>query len=120
MYYTKHTKLTDTAEVALFEVPRGYHALITFVFAANHSGNPGDATVKWTDNETVPNDLMYIFDDVQIAATDNVTLGGQSQAPIFVLHEGEVVRCSAGQVGDIEIAVTFELQENAPSLVNFV
>ena len=120
MYYTQHIKLTDTVEVALFEVPRGYHANITFIFAANHSGTPGTVTVKWTDNETVPNDLMYIFDTVQIAANNSVTLGGQSEAPIFVLHEGEVVRCVAGQAGDIEVAVTFQLAENAPSLVNFV
>ena len=120
MYYTKHVTLADTTETPLFEVPKGYHANITFIFAANHSGTPGAVTVKWTDNEIVPNDLMYIFDAVQVAANNNITLGGQSQAPIFVLHEGEVVRCTAGQVGDIEVAVTFSLEENAPALVNFV
>ena len=120
MYYTKHVTLTDTTETPLFTVPDGYHANITFVFVANHSGTPGNVTVKWTDDAGTPNDLMYIFDTVQVAANNNITLGGQSQAPIFVLHEGEVVRAQAGQVGDIEVAVTFNLEENAPALVNFV
>lgn len=120
MYYTKHTTLTDTTEAELFAIPRGYHAYITFVFAANHGGSTNSVVVKWTDDDPVPNDLMYIFDAVTIQNGSNVTLGGQSQAPIFVLHEGEVVRCSSASAGNVEVAVTFELVENAPSLVNFV
>jgi hypothetical protein len=120
MYYTKHITLTDTTVQELFTVPSGYHANITFVFAANHGGTPNTATVKWTDNEPVPNDLMYIFDNFQVAANNNTTLGGQSETPLFVLHEGEVVRASSGSAGNVEVAVTFDLVEKPSALVNFV
>jgi hypothetical protein len=83
MYYTKHITLADTTETPLFEVPKGYHANITFIFAANHSGTPGTVTVKWTDNEPVPNDLMYIFDNVQVAANNNITLGGGRGSTLY-------------------------------------
>ena len=122
MYYTKHVTLTGTTLTELFTVPNGYMVHIVYVFVANHDGTPNSIDVKWTDNPTPPaspTDLMYIFDNTQIAANSNVTLGGQSEAPIFVLHQGEVVRVQAAGAGDMEVAVTFKLVEQPASLVNF-
>lgn len=123
MYHTKHTTLTDDVEVDLFSVPTGYYCYITYVFAANNSGGAANTIdVKWTDDpDPGPyNDLMYIFDGTTVNNGDNITLGGQSEAPLFVLHSGEVVRVKAGQAtGNMEVAVTFRLLENPNSFVNF-
>ena len=119
MYYTKHVTLTDTTETTMFAIPNGYTCYVTFVFAANHGGSTNSVDVKWTDNEPVPNDLMYIFDGTTINSGNNTTLGGQSDAPIFVLHAGEVVKAQATSAGNIEVAVTFRLVEQSPSLINF-
>jgi hypothetical protein len=119
MYYTKHVTLTGTTLTELFTVPNGYMVHIVYVFVANHDGTPNSIDVKWTDDADTPTDLMYIFDNTQVAANSNVTLGGQSEAPIFVLHQGEVVRVQAAGAGDMEVAVTFKLVEQPASLVNF-
>ena len=36
MLYTKHVELTDATETTLFTVPDGFHAIIHYIFVANH------------------------------------------------------------------------------------
>ena len=47
MLYTKHTTLTDTALTTLFTVPNGFHAIISYVFIANHGGSTNSIDLYW-------------------------------------------------------------------------
>ena len=63
---------------------------------------------------------MYILDGTSINAGSKETLGGQSEAPIFVLHYGEVVKAQASQAsGNVEVAITFKLVEQPQAFSNF-
>ena len=115
MLYTKHTTLTDTTLTTLFTVPSGFHAVISFVFVANHDGSTNDIDLYW-DLSGTPQ--VYIFDGTNVAGGGKETLenGG---GPLFVLHENEAVKCQTGSAGNIEVAVTFDLIDIPPALVNF-
>jgi hypothetical protein len=61
---------------------------------------------------------MYFFDGTSINAGNKEVLGGQSETPIFVLHQGEVVKAKASAAsGNMEVAFTFNLV-NQPSFLN--
>ena len=115
MLYTKHTTLTDATLTTLFTVPSGFHAVVKYVFVANHGGSTNTVDVYW-DLSAVPQ--LYIFDGLSLNGNSNSTLGNGG-GPLFVLHENEAVKCQAGGAGNIEVAVTFDLVEQAPALVNF-
>ena len=120
MYYTKHVTLTDNTLTEVFTVPNGYVTHIVYVFVANHGGSTNSVDLKWTNDADPPVDQMYILDGTSIGAGNKEILGGQSEAPIFVLHYGEVVKAQASQAtGNVEVAITFKLVEQAPALVNF-
>lgn len=115
MLYTKHVTLTDTTPATLFQVPSGFHAIVNFVFVANHGGSTNTVDVYW-DLSAVPQ--LYIFDGLSLNGSSNSTLGNGG-GPLFVLHENEAVKCQAGGAGNIEVAVTFDLVEAPASLSNF-
>ncbi len=115
MLYTKHTTLTDTTLTTLFTVPDGYHAVINYVFVANHGGSTNDIDLYW-DLASVAQ--VYIFDGTNVAGNGKETLGNGG-GPLFVLHEDEAVKCQAGGAGNMEVVVTFDLVETPASLVNF-
>lgn len=116
MLATKHITLTDTSLQTLFEIPSGYLCVITYIFVANHGGATNQATLYW-DNGGTPQ--VYIFDGVGVNGGDRLTLGGQSATGLFVLHEGEAVKCQAGSAGDLEVVVTFKIEPNDNRLSNF-
>ena len=120
MYYTKHVTLTDNTLTPVLTIPNGYVAHVVYVFVANHGGSTNSVDLKWTNTDTPPVDQLYIFDGTSIGSGNKETLGGQSEAPIFVLHYGEVVKAQASQAtGNVEVAITFKLVEQAQSLSNF-
>lgn len=114
MLYTKHVELTTTAETTLFTVPDGYHAIIHYIFIANHGGSANDASL-WYINGS---DRVDIFDGTSITGGAKETLGNGG-GPLFVLHEGEAVKAQTGSAGDVEFAVTFDLVGVPVALVNF-
>jgi beta-galactosidase GanA len=117
MFYTKHLTLTDNTEQTLFTMPEGYTANIMYVFVANHGGSTNTIDLWWEYSATPQ---LYMFDGVSINSGSKEILGGQSSAPIFVLHNGEVVKTQASQAtGNMEVAVTFELALRPTTLINF-
>ena len=117
MLYTKHTTLTDTTPAELFKVPKGFHAVVSYIFIANHDGSTNSIDLYW-DLSGTPQ--VYIFDGTNVAGGGRETLGNGG-GPLFVLHEHEAVQAEAGATGTngIEVAVTFDLIDIPPSLVNF-
>ena len=47
MLYTKHATLTDTTLTTLFTVPNGFHAIVNYVFVANHGGSAQTVDLYW-------------------------------------------------------------------------
>jgi hypothetical protein len=123
MLYTKHASLTDTTLTELFRVPNGFHALISYVFVANHGGSTNSIDLYWDLNTTptstptlVPQ--VYLFDGTNVSGGGRVTLGNGSGS-LFVLHENEGVQAQATSAGNLEVAVTFDLLELPNTFVNF-
>ena len=116
MFYTKHSTLTTTDLTTLFTVPSGFHAIINYVFIANHGGSTNSIDLYWDISGTPQS---YIFDGTNVAGGGTQTLGNGG-GPMFVLHEGEAVKCQAQSAGSLEVVVTFELRPQSPALVNFV
>jgi len=117
MLYTKHINLTDATETTLFTVPSGFHAVIQYIFIANHAGSTKDASLHFANSGG--GNRVDIFDDVNVSSGDNLTLSNGG-GPLFILHEGEVAKAQTEAGSDMEFAVTFDLLEMASALVNFV
>ena len=123
MLYTKHTALTNTTLTELFRVPNGFHAVVSYVFAANHGGSTNSIDLYW-DLDTTPTSTptlvpqVYLFDGTNISGGSKETIGNGG-GPLFVLHENEGVQAQAGSSGNIEVVVTFDLINTPASLVNF-
>ena len=123
MLYTKHTALTDTTLTVLFRVPNGFHAVVSYVFAANHGGSTNSIDLYW-DLDTTPTSTptlvpqVYLFDGTNISGGSKETIGNGG-GPLFVLHENEGVQAQAGSSGNIEVVVTFDLINTPASLVKF-
>ena len=115
MLYTKHATLADTTLTTLFTVPSGFHAIVSYVFVANHGGSTNSIDLYW-DLSGTPQ--VYIFDGTNVAGGGKETIGNGG-GPLFVLHENEAVKCQATSAGNLEVVVTFDLVEQAPALVNF-
>jgi hypothetical protein len=115
MLYTKHATITDTNPATLFQVPAGFHAIINFVFVANHGGSTNTVDLYW-DLSAVPQ--LYIFDGLSLNGNTNSSVGNGG-GPLFVLHENESVIASTGSAGNVDVAVTFDLIEAPASLSNF-
>jgi len=118
MYYTKHATLTDNTLTTLFTIPSGYVVYVNYVYVANHGGATNSVDLKWTNSSNV--DQVYIFDGTSITSGNKEILGGQSEAPIFVLHNGDIVKAQASQAsGNMEVALTFKLVEQPQAFSNF-
>lgn len=123
MIYTKHKTLTDTTLTEMFRVPSGFHAIVSYVFVANHGGSTNSIDLYWDLNTTpasaptlVPQ--VYIFDGTNVAGGSREVLGNGGGA-LFVLHENEGIQAQAISAGNLEVVVTLDLVEQAPALVNF-
>ena len=116
-YYTKHVTVTDTAENEILTVPVGYALYVNYIFIANHGGSTNSVSC-WFENSAGV-DQLYFLDGKNVSSGDQVTMGGQSEAPIFVLHDGEVVKAQTGSSGDVEFAFTFKLIDKPPIFTNF-
>jgi hypothetical protein len=117
MLYTKHIQLTDATETTLFTVPSGFHAVIQYIFIANHAGSTKTASLHFHNADGT--NRVDIYDDESVGSGNKLTLGNGG-GPMFVLHEGEVVKVQTEASSDMEFAITFDLFEMAPALVNFV
>ena len=117
MLYTKHVELTDATETTMFTVPDGFHVVIYYIFIANHGGSTKNASLHYAESDG--SNRVYIYDEEGLSSGSNLTLGNGG-GPLFVLHEGEVVKAQTEASADMEFAVTFDLLEMAPALVNFV
>lgn len=115
MLYTKHVQLTDDTETTLFTVPSGFHVVIYYIFIANHAGSTKTASLHFHNGG---GSRVDIYEDENLSSGDKLTLGNGG-GPLFVLHEGEAVKVQTETSADMEFAVTFDLLEMAPSLVNF-
>ena len=117
MLYTKHAELSDATETTLFTVPTGYHVIIYYVFIANHANSTQNASMHFAESDG--SERIDIFEDTGIASGGKEVLSAGG-GPLFVLHEGEVVKVQTGSVSsDMQFLVTFELKENSAVLVNF-
>ena len=114
MLYTKHVELTTTTEETIFTVPSGFHAIIHYIFIANHGGAANDASLWYINGSN----RVDIFDAASITGGAKETLGNGG-GPVFVLHEGEAVKAQTGLAGDVEFAVTFDLVEVPIGFVGF-
>ena len=117
MLTTSHATLTSTAETTLFTVPTGFVANIYYIFIANHAGSTNTVQLWWESGGGV--DQLYFFDGASINGGNRETIGGQSSIPLFVIQGGEVVKTKAGNSGDIEVAVTFDLAPRSAGLNSF-
>ena len=117
MLYTKHIQLTDATETTLFTVPSGFHAVIYYIFIANHAGSTKTASLHFANSGGA--NRIDIYDDESIGSGNRLTLDNGG-GPMFVLHEGEVTKVQTEASSDMEFAVTFDLLEMSPALVNFV
>ena len=117
MLYTKHINLTDDTETTLFTVPSGFHAVIQYVFIANHAGSTKNASLHFANSGG--GDRVDIFDDVNVSSGDNLTLSNGG-GPLFVLHADEVVKVQTEAGADMEFALTFDLTYVPFTLQNFV
>ena len=117
MLTTVHTTVTTTAEQTLFTVPTGYVANIYYIFVANHGGSTNSVTLKWENSGGV--DQLFFFDADNVSGGGRETLGGQSSLPLFVIQDGEVVKCQTGSAGDVEFAVTLDLTPRSAGFNNF-
>ena len=117
MLYTKHINLTDATETTLFTVPSGFHVIIHYIFIANHETAAKTASMHFAESDG--SNRVDIYDSESVAGGDRLTLGNGG-GPMFVLHEGEVVKVQTEASSDMEFAVTFDLLEMSPALVNFV
>ena len=117
MLYTKHIELTDATETTLFTVPTGFHVIIYYVFVANHGGNTKNASLHFAESDG--SNRVDIYDGESLSSGSRLTLGNGG-GPLFVLHEGEVVKCQTEALAEMEFAVTFDLLEMSPSLANFI
>lgn len=117
MLYTKHIELTDATETTLFTVPNGFHVIIYYVFVANHGGSTKNASLHFA--ESGGSNRIDIYDEESLGSGSRLTLGNGG-GPLFVLHEGEVVKCQTEASAEMEFAVTFDLLEMTPTLANFI
>tara|TARA_Y100000004_G_C8945120_1_gene425956 strand:- start:922 stop:1275 length:354 start_codon:yes stop_codon:yes gene_type:complete len=117
MLYTKHVQLTDATETTLFTVPTGFHAIIYYVFVANHAGSTKEASLHFAESDG--SNRVDIYDAENVSGGGRLTLDAGG-GPMFVLHEGEVVKVQTEASSDMEFVVTFDLLEISPALVNFV
>ena len=115
MLYTKHTTLTTTDLTTLFTMPSGFHAVVQYVFVANHGGSTNSIDLYWDASGTPQ---VYIFDGTNVAGGGKETLSNGG-GPLFVLHENEAVKCYSSGAGYLEVVVTFDLLRAPASLVNF-
>ena len=117
MLYTKHVTLTDATETTLFTVPSGFHAVIHYVFIANHAGSTKTASLHFANSDGA--NRVDIYDGKNVSGGDHLTLGN-SGGPMFVLHEGEVVKVQTEASSDMEFAVTFDLSYVPFNFTNFI
>ena len=115
MLYTKHKTLTNTTLTTMFTIPDGFHAVVNYVFIANHGGATNSIDLYWDVSGTPQ---AYIFDGTNVAGGGRQTLSNGG-GPMFVLHENEAVKCQATSAGNLEVVVTFDLLPAPASLVNF-
>jgi len=116
MLYTKHVELTDATETTLFTVPTGFHVIIHYIFIANHAGSTKTASMHFVNSDGA--NRVDIFDAESVGGGDRLTLGNGG-GPMFVMHQGELLKVQTEASSDMEFVVTFDLVEMAPSLVNF-
>jgi len=117
MLYTKHVTLTDATETTLFTVPSGFHAVIHYVFIANHETAAKTASMHFADSDG--SNRVDIYDGESVSGGNRLTLGNGG-GPMFVLHEGEVVKVQTEASSDMEFAVTFDLSYVPFNLTNFI
>ena len=117
MLYTKHVQLTDATETTLFTVPSGFHAVINYIFIANHETAAKTASMHFAESDG--SNRVDIYDGESVGGGDRLTLGNGG-GPMFVLHEGEVVKVQTEASSDMEFAVTFDLTYVPFALENFV
>lgn len=116
MLYTKHKNVVDATPFDLFTVPDGFHAIIHYIFIANHGGSTNSATLYYEDQAA---ERIDIFDTENVSQKGKLTLDNGG-GPMFALHDGETVTVQAGSAGDMEFAVTFDLVEVPQTFNQFV
>ena len=116
MLYTKHVQLTDATETTLFTVPTGFHAIIYYVFIANHAGATKTASLHYA--ESGGGNRVDIYDGESVGSGNRLTLDAGG-GPMFVLHEGEVVKVQTEASSDTEFVVTLDLLPAPAALSNF-
>ncbi len=72
MLYTKHVQLTDATETTLFTVPTGFHAIIYYVFIANHDTAAKTASLHFAESDG--SNRVDIFDDESVGGGNRLTL----------------------------------------------
>ena len=115
MLYTKHKTLTNTTLTTMFTIPDGFHAVVNYVFIANHGGATNSIDLYWDVSGTPQ---AYIFDGTNVAGGGRQTLGNGG-GPMFVLHQGEAVHCPPTSAVLFALTFTFALFHTPCSRAHF-
>ena len=116
MLYTKHINLTDATETTVFTIPTGFHAIVYYVFIANHAGSAKTASLHFAESDG--SNRVDIYDGESVTGGNRLTLDAGG-GPMFVLHEGEVVKVQTEASSDMEFVVTLDLLPAPAALSNF-
>lgn len=112
MLYTKDVTLTTTDLTEVVTIPSGYTAYWSLLFISNHGGSTNAVTV-YIDKASGTD--LYIIDDKNLSSKDFI----QFSDGVFVLQPGDKIQAQLGSVGNMGIAVTFDLLEAPAVLVGF-
>jgi len=113
MLYTKNVNLTDTSTQSIVTIPSGFVAHWNMVFISNLHNSTNDITLFIDKN---PDPDVYILNGTNVSSKEYLLIDGNA---VFVLQQGDVIKASTGSAGNIEVVVTFDLLEQAPTFVNF-
>lgn len=116
MLYTKHVQLTDATETTLFTVPTGFHAIIYYIFIANHAGSTKAASLHFA--ETGGGNRVDVFTSLDVTSGGKETLGNGG-GPLFVLPGGDVLKVQTVSSSDMEFVVTLDLLPAPAALSSF-
>ena len=112
MLYTKNANVTTTDVTSIVTIPNGYVAHWNMLFITNLGGSTDTATI-YVDKADGTD--LYILNGTSISGKDFLLL---SEA-VVVLHPADVIKCSTGTAGNIEVVLTFDLMEAPAVFTNF-
>jgi hypothetical protein len=101
--FSENVNLTDTTETELIEIPNGFSAHMTLVYASNSDSAENTVTLS-VEKDGFPN--INVLGGKEVPANDYCMIESFSG---FILQPGDVVKASTGTAGNVDVLVTLEL-----------